>query len=158
MVNYSAGLDRSFAALADPTRRAILARLALGESRVTDLAEPFDMSLPAVSKHLKVLEGAGLVKKRKEGRIHHCRLDPRPLSAPADWIAQHRAFWEKTLDRLHEYLTEQMKEERKWRPPNRSPKRRSASPGRSRRRAKRSSGPGPTRKPWNAGSRRPTSS
>jgi DNA-binding transcriptional ArsR family regulator len=143
MVNYLGALDRSFSALADPTRRAILARLSLGESRVTDLAEPFDMSLPAVSKHLKVLEDAGLVKKRKEGRIHHCRLDPRPLSAAADWIAQHRAFWEKTLDRLHEYLTEQMKEERKWRPPNRSSKRRRFdSRGSSRQSGRRSSGRG----------------
>jgi DNA-binding transcriptional ArsR family regulator len=148
MVNYSTRLDRSFAALSDPTRRAILARLALGESRVTDIAEPFDMSLPAVSKHLKVLEDAGLLTKRKEGRIHHCRLDPRPLSAAADWIVQHRAFWEKTLDRLQEYLTEQMKEERKWRLPNRSPKRRlSDSRGRSRPAGRRSSAPGPTRKP-----------
>jgi DNA-binding transcriptional ArsR family regulator len=72
-------------------RRAILARLALGESRVTDLAEPFDMSLPAVSKHLKVLEEAGLMKRRKDGRVHRCRLDPKPLSAAADWIAQLRA-------------------------------------------------------------------
>jgi DNA-binding transcriptional ArsR family regulator len=147
MVNYFGSLDRSFSALADPTRRAILARLALGESRVTDLAEPFDMSLPAVSKHLKVLEDAGLVKKRKEGRIHHCRLDPRPLSAAADWIAQQRAFWEKSLDRLHQYMTDQLKkEEPPWHPRNRPPKRRSGSPASTRRRGKRSSKPGPTRK------------
>jgi len=146
MVNYSGSLDRSFSALADPTRRAILARLTLGEARVTDLAAPFDMSLPAVSKHLKVLEDAGLVKKRREGRVHHCRLDPKPLSAAADWIAQHRAFWEESLDRLHEYLAEH-KEEETWHPRNRSPNRRSGSRAPSRRNARRSSTPGRTRKP-----------
>jgi len=148
MVNYSGPLDRSFAALADPTRRAILARLALGESRVTDLAKPFDMSLPAVSKHLKVLEEAGLLKRRREGRVHHCRLDPRPLVPAADWIARQRAFWENTLDRLHEYLNQELlnKEEIPWHPRNRPPKPRSGSAAHTRRRGRRSSGPGPTRK------------
>src|SRR5437870_12948272 len=108
MVNYSGPLDRSFAALADPTRRAILARLALGESRVTDLAKPFEMSLPAVSKHLKVLEEAGLLKRRREGRVHHCRLDPRPLGPAADWISRQTAFWDKTFDRLLAYLTDEL--------------------------------------------------
>jgi DNA-binding transcriptional ArsR family regulator len=149
MVNYSAAasLDRAFSALADPTRRGILARLALGELRVTDLAEPFDISLPAVSRHLKVLEEAGLLKRRREGRVHRCRLDPKPLGAAADWIAQHRAFWEKSLDRLHEYLTDQLKkEEPPWHPRNRRSKRRSDSPAPTRRRGRKSSEPGPTRK------------
>ncbi len=92
MVNYSAAasLDRAFSALADPTRRAILARLATREIRVTDLAEPFDISLPAISRHVRVLEEAGLLKRRREGRVHHCRLDPKPLGAAADWIARNR--------------------------------------------------------------------
>ncbi|HEX9286110.1 MAG TPA: metalloregulator ArsR/SmtB family transcription factor [Thermoanaerobaculia bacterium] len=149
MVNYlaAASLDRAFSALADPTRRAILARLAVGEIRVTDLAEPFEISLPAISRHVRVLEEAGLLKRRREGRVHHCRLDPKPLGAAADWIARNRAFWEKSLDRLHEYLTDHLKkEEFSWHPRGRSPKRVSDSPGPIRRAAKRSSGPGPTRK------------
>ncbi|HSD72722.1 MAG TPA: metalloregulator ArsR/SmtB family transcription factor [Thermoanaerobaculia bacterium] len=147
MVNYSEALDRSFAALADPTRRAILARLALGESRVTDLAKPFDMSLPAVSKHLRVLEDAGLLKRRREGRVHHCRLDPKPLSDASDWIAQHRAFWEKSLDRLAEYLSNELEEEVTWQSRNRPPKRRSGSRGPSGRVARKSSVPGRSRRP-----------
>ncbi|HEU5250536.1 MAG TPA: metalloregulator ArsR/SmtB family transcription factor [Thermoanaerobaculia bacterium] len=146
MVNYSDSLDRSFAALADPTRRAILARLALGETRVTDLAKPFDISLPAVSKHLKVLEDAGLLKRRREGRVHHCRLDPKPLSTAADWIAQHRAFWEKSLNRLAEYLSNELEEEATWQSRIRSPKRRSGSREPSGRAARKSSAPGRSRK------------
>jgi DNA-binding transcriptional ArsR family regulator len=146
MVNYSGSLDRAFSALADPTRRAILARLALGETRVTDLAKPFDISLPAVSKHLKVLEDAGLMKRRREGRVHHCRLDPKPLSAASDWIEQHRAFWEKSLDRLAEYLSTELEEETKWQSRNRSPKQRSGSREPSGRAARKSSGPGRSRK------------
>lgn len=147
MVNYSSALNQAFGALADPTRRAILARLALGEARVTELAEPFDISLPAVSKHLKILEEAGLLKRRREGRVHHCRLDPRPLGTAADWIAHHRVFWEKSLDRLHEYLTDQLKKEDKpWHPRNRRPRRRSDSPAPTRSGGKKSSEPGPTRK------------
>jgi len=149
MVNYSAArMDRTFGALADPTRRAILARLALGEARVTDLAKPFDMSLPAVSKHLKVLQEAGLLKRRRDGRVHHCRLDPRPLEPVADWIARHRAFWEKSLDRLHEYLTDELlkKEEPPWHLRDLPKKPRSGSPEPTRRRGRKSFGPGPTRK------------
>jgi len=146
MVNYSEALDRTFGALADPTRRAILARLASGEHRVTELAEPFDISLPAVSKHLKVLEEAGLLARRKKGRIHHCRLDPRPMNAAAEWIARHRKFWENAFDRLEKYLVEQKREEEKWRQPNPRQTRRSDSRGRTRPGAKKSSGPGRTRK------------
>ena len=98
MVNYLGSLDRAFAALADPTRRAILARLALGESRVTDLAEPFDMSLPAVSKHIRVLEGAGLVARTVDGRIHRCALAPEPLHVIEHWLDFYRGFWSETLD------------------------------------------------------------
>lgn len=92
MAKYgTAALDQTFAALADPTRRAIVRRLARGEATVGELAGPFDMSLPAVSKHLKVLEGAGLVARRREGRLHHLRLVPRPLEAASRWIEdQHR--------------------------------------------------------------------
>jgi DNA-binding transcriptional ArsR family regulator len=139
-------LDRTFGALADPTRRAILARLASGEFRVTELAEPFEISLPAVSKHLKVLEEAGLLARRKEGRIHHCRLDPRPMNAAAEWIARHREFWKNAFDNLEKYLVEQKKEAEKWRPPNPKRTRRFGSPGPSRRVGKKSSAPGPTRK------------
>lgn len=113
MVNQSTGgrpasrsprLDRVFSALADPTRRAMLGRLARGEHTVTDLARPFSISLPAVSKHLKVLERAGLIVRRVEGRVHHCRLRPRPLEDAADWLAGCRAFWDARLDALEDYL------------------------------------------------------
>jgi DNA-binding transcriptional ArsR family regulator len=110
---YSTALDGVFAALADPTRRAIVARLSRGECSVTDLAQPFDISLPAISKHLRVLEGAGLLARRKEGRVHRCRLVARPLRSAEDWIGRYRQFWEKRLDALTEYLDEsQRKEER----------------------------------------------
>jgi DNA-binding transcriptional ArsR family regulator len=106
MVNYSkkpAGaefLDATFGALADPTRRAILARLTLGESTVTELAAPFDVSLPAVSKHLRVLESAGLLQREIDGRIHRCRLAAQPMKDAAAWIETYRAFWEDQLDAL----------------------------------------------------------
>ena len=103
MVNYSS-LDRTFAALADPTRRAILSRLALGEANVSELAEPFSISLPAISKHLRVLEEAGLLERRKEGRTHHCRLRPEPLSEAAQWIEEARRFWDERLDALAQFL------------------------------------------------------
>ena len=103
-------LDTIFAALADPTRRAILARLASGEATVTDLAEPFDMSLPAISKHLKVLERAGLITRGRDAQWRPCRLDPAPLKEAADWVEEYRQFWEQSFDRLDEYLKEiQMK-------------------------------------------------
>jgi DNA-binding transcriptional ArsR family regulator len=97
-------LSGTFAALADPTRRAILARLALGETTVTELAEPFDMSLPAVSKHLKVLERAGLIARGREAQWRPCRLEPQPLKAVDSWLGEYRRLWERRLDRLDEYL------------------------------------------------------
>jgi DNA-binding transcriptional ArsR family regulator len=105
MVNYSTpSLDAVFSALGDPTRRAILARLAQGETRVSELARPHDMSMPAISKHLRVLESAGLVRKEKHGRVINCSLAPDPLKDASDWIDQYRRFWEVQLDALAEYL------------------------------------------------------
>jgi len=97
-------LDATFAALADPTRRAILARLSRGEASVNELAEPFDMSLPAISKHLKVLERAGLITRTRDAQLRPCRIEPTRLVAAADWIEQHRKTWESRLDRLDDYL------------------------------------------------------
>jgi DNA-binding transcriptional ArsR family regulator len=105
-MNSQDQLSTTFAALADPTRRAILARLAAGESSVTDLAEPFDMSLPAITKHLKVLERAGLISRTREAQWRPCRLEAKPLQQAADWVEQYRKFWEDSLDRLEEYLSE----------------------------------------------------
>ena len=99
-------LSTTFAALADPTRRAILARLALGEASVSDLAEPFDMSLPAVSKHLKVLERAGLIARGREAQWRPSRLEAGPLKDVANWLEHYRRFWEQSLDRLGDYLRE----------------------------------------------------
>jgi DNA-binding transcriptional ArsR family regulator len=99
-------LSATFAALADPTRRAILARLALGETSVTELAAPFDMSLPAVSKHLKVLERAGLVARGRSAQWRPCRLDASPLKAATDWLEDYRRFWEQSFERLDRYLRE----------------------------------------------------
>lgn len=97
-------LNLVFAALADPTRRAMLARLAEGEATVNELAEPFDMSLPAVSKHLKVLEGAGLIVRGREGQRRPARLEPQALDAAAQWIEHYRRLWEESFDRLDVYL------------------------------------------------------
>jgi DNA-binding transcriptional ArsR family regulator len=99
-------LSTTFAALADPTRRAILARLATGETSVTELAEPFAMSLPAVSKHLKVLERAGLISRGREAQRRPCRLKAAPLREVSEWVAAYRQFWEQRLDRLAAYLQE----------------------------------------------------
>ena len=99
-------LDRTFAALADPTRRAILARLAAGEASVTDLGAPFAMSLPAISKHLKVLERAGLVHRGRDRQWRPARLEAGPLMEVAEWTEQYRRFWEERYDRLDEYLDE----------------------------------------------------
>jgi DNA-binding transcriptional ArsR family regulator len=99
-------LDRTFAALADPTRRAILTRLSTGQASVTELAEPFDMSLPAVSKHLKVLERAGLISRGREAQWRPCRLEPAPLKDVADWVEEYRGLWEARLGRLDDYLRE----------------------------------------------------
>lgn len=99
-------LSATFAALSDPTRRAILSRLAQGETTVTELAEPFDMSLPAITKHLKVLERAGLVSRSRDAQRRPCRLEAAPLREATDWIAAYSAFWEESFDRLEAYLTE----------------------------------------------------
>jgi DNA-binding transcriptional ArsR family regulator len=97
-------LSTAFAALADPTRRAILARLALGEASVTELAEPFDMSLAAISKHLKVLEQAGMIAQSREKQWRPRRLEPAPLKEAAEWLENYRRFWEQSFDRLDAYL------------------------------------------------------
>lgn len=110
-------LDATFSALAHPARRAILARLADGEASVTELAEPFDMTMPAVTKHLKVLERAGLVSRGREAQWRPCRLEAGPLRAAAEWVAAYRRFWEESFDRLEEHLREvQEKEKRHGRP------------------------------------------
>jgi DNA-binding transcriptional ArsR family regulator len=106
-------LTSTLAALADPTRRAILARLALGETSVTELAEPFAMSLPAVSKHLKVLERAGLIVRGRDAQWRPCRLQAGPLEDVADWIEHYRGFWEARIDRLEDDLHELQAKERK---------------------------------------------
>ena len=109
-------LSTTFAALADPTRRAILARLASGETSVTELAEPFAMSLPAVSKHLKVLERAGLIARGREAQWRPCRIEPGALKQVDDWLGHYRRFWDESLDRLDNYLIElQAKEEKRGR-------------------------------------------
>jgi len=97
-------LSATFSALADPTRRAILARLSQGEASVTELAAPFEMSMPAVTKHLKVLERAGLVSRGREAQWRPCRLEAQPLQGVADWVEQYRQFWEQSFDRLDDYL------------------------------------------------------
>jgi DNA-binding transcriptional ArsR family regulator len=97
-------LNATFSALADPTRRAILARLSLGETSVTELAKPFDMSLPAVSKHLKVLERAGLITRGREAQWRPCRIEPKALKDLDDWLGDYRRFFEASLDRLDDYL------------------------------------------------------
>ncbi len=108
MVKYQNDpLSTTFQALADPTRRAILTRLAQGEASVGELAAPFDMSLPAVSKHLKVLEGAGLLTRTKDGRVLRCHLQPGPMRAADDWIAEYRRFWDAQLESLERYLQTQ---------------------------------------------------
>src|SRR5580704_15050431 len=112
MVKYSeAELDTTFAALSDVTRRGILARLVHGESSVSELAAPYKMSLPAVSKHLRVLEDAGLVTRHKDGRVHRCRLVAEPMKDAAVWIENYRQFWEAQLDSLARYLEDSAKEE-----------------------------------------------
>jgi DNA-binding transcriptional ArsR family regulator len=97
-------LSATFAALADPTRRAIIARLAMGETTVSDLARPFDMSGPAISKHLKVLENAGLITRGREAQWRPCRIEPKALKTVDDWLERYRQFWEERLDRLEDYL------------------------------------------------------
>jgi DNA-binding transcriptional ArsR family regulator len=112
----AAHLDATFAALADPTRRAILARLAEGEASVTELAEPFAMSQPAISKHLKVLERAGLISRGRDAQRRPCRLEARPLAAATEWLEDYRQFWERRYRRL-DALLDEMKATPKKRPP-----------------------------------------
>jgi DNA-binding transcriptional ArsR family regulator len=149
MVNYlSAPLDATFGALADPTRRAILARLAQGEAMVTELAEPFPVSLPAISKHLRVLESAGLLEREVDGRVHRCRLAAQPMRNAAAWIEQYRVFWELQFDALAKYLeTNGGKEKQTWQAHSKAKQTqtsRSKSAGRSWRRGKKSSPRGPS--------------
>jgi DNA-binding transcriptional ArsR family regulator len=106
-------LSSTFAALADPTRRAILARLASGEASVTELAEPFDMSMPAISKHLKVLERAGVISRGRDAQWRPCRLSAAPLRDVAEWVGNYRRFWEASFNRLDDYLVELKKTELK---------------------------------------------
>jgi DNA-binding transcriptional ArsR family regulator len=107
MVNYiDAQLDLSFGALAHPIRRGILARLAGGEATVSELAQPFDVSAPAISKHLRILEEAGLVSRRKQGREHHCRLEAKQMHKAERWLEHHRKSWNDRLDALERYLKE----------------------------------------------------
>src|SRR5207302_1730809 len=106
-------ISNTFAALADPTRRAILARLTSGEASVTELAEPHDMSLPAISKHLKVLERAGLIARTRDAQWRPCRLEAARLKEASDWIDHYRKFWEESFDRLEAYLQELKKKEKK---------------------------------------------
>ena len=112
MVNFlNDPLAATFSALSDPTRRAILERLAQGDASVTELAEPFDVSLPAISKQLRVLERAGLLVQEKEGRVRRCRLEARPMREAAQWLARYRRYWERQLDFLADYLSEIQKQE-----------------------------------------------
>ena len=121
MVKYSGSLDTTFGALADPTRRAILSTLMQGQASISELARPHRMSLPAVLKHVRVLERAGLVSQSKNGRTRFCRLAAEPLRHAENWISQYRAFWEGTFDSLERYFAEQKaKEDQKWQRRNRS--------------------------------------
>jgi DNA-binding transcriptional ArsR family regulator len=114
MVKYPPRLlDRTFAALADPTRRRILEHLAQGDRCVTDLARPYAMSLPAVSKHLRVLEKAGLIRRRRRGRVHSLKLEAAPMQQAQAWIEEYRKFWEANFDRLDEYLKQLQRKETK---------------------------------------------
>jgi DNA-binding transcriptional ArsR family regulator len=106
-------LNRTFAALADPTRRRILEQLAGGDRCVTDLAQPYRMSLPAVSKHLRVLENAGLVRRKRDGRVHRLKLEAKPMQQAQAWLEEYRKFWETSFDRLDEYLKQLQTKEKK---------------------------------------------
>jgi len=112
LVMDEGALNVTFGALADPTRRAILAKLAKGDASVLELAEPFDMSQPAISKHLKVLERAGLIARGRDAQRRPCRLDPRRLKQAADWIGTYRQFWEASYNRLDDYLQELQQKEK----------------------------------------------
>ena len=105
-------LSATFAALADPTRRAILARLTLGKTSVTEIARPFDITLPAITKHLKVLERSGLISRSREAQWRPCRLAARPMKEAVDWLEHYRRYWEESFDRLDDYLKELQKKEK----------------------------------------------
>jgi DNA-binding transcriptional ArsR family regulator len=137
-------LDNTFAALADPTRRAIISHLAGEAASVSELAKPFQFSLPAISKHLKVLEGAGLILREKKGRVHRIHLVARPLKEASEWIEHYKAFWQQRLDALDTYLKEwKQSEEDGWQKKNQ--KSRSKSGDLSQRHAKKSSARGRNR-------------
>src|SRR5262245_16372133 len=140
----AAGLDLTFSALSDPTRRAILSRLSEREASVLELAEPFRISLPAISKHLHVLERANLIARRKEGRVHRIRLNAAPLQDISDWVEHYRIFWQKALDRFESYLKEES-----W-----NQKASYKSEGHSLRRRAKSSRPGQKKSTSASGSRR----
>ena len=106
---HTDALSQTFAALADPTRRAILARLSSGETNVTELATPFHMTLPAISKHLKVLEKAGLISRSRKAQTRPCHIEPEPLRLATDWMVQYRNMWEERLDRLDAFLQQEKK-------------------------------------------------
>ena len=123
MVKYnSSELSQTFSALSDPTRRAILVQLSKGEAQVTELAEPFGMSLPAVSKHLKVLEKAKLIRRKKDGRVHRFLVNPQPINSAKSWIEQYQQFWEQQLDSLAHYLESTELKENKHGPKRKKPK------------------------------------
>lgn len=124
MVKYSEPLDNTFGALADPTRRALLASLMLGQASITELAKPHRMSLPAVMKHVRVLEQAGLVSQKKSGRTRLCQLVAEPLKDAEQWINQYRVFWQNQFTSLDRYLSQEQEkgEDRKWPPHKRSQK------------------------------------
>ena len=122
MVNYEMEIDRTFSALSDPTRRAIVQRLAMGEATVTEIAQPFSMSLPAISKHIRILEDAGLLVRLKEGRMHRCQLSVEPLREAKQWIEHYTTFWNTQLDSLGQYLQQASpglhpKEHTSWKKP-----------------------------------------
>lgn len=104
MVYYSADLDLTFSALSNPTRRAIISKLAQGETSIIELAAPFDMSLPAVTKHIRVLEKAGLLTRKKQGRVQYCRLNAAPMRDATNWLAFYQKFWDAKLDSLADFL------------------------------------------------------
>jgi DNA-binding transcriptional ArsR family regulator len=106
MVYYLHDLDRTFSALSDPTRRTIISKLAEGETSIIELASPFDMSLPAVTKHIRVLEKAGLLSRKKQGRVQYCRLNAAPMREAAKWLAFYQKFWDDKLDSLANFLEE----------------------------------------------------
>lgn len=109
MVNYPGDLNNTFSALSDPTRRAIISELTKGDISIMELASPFDMSLPAVSKHIRVLENAGLLTRKKQGRVQYCRLNAKPLRDAAKWLAYYQQFWDAKLDALANFLEEDSK-------------------------------------------------